>query len=298
MQVVAAVVGESDRLGMQEQPLEAGAPGGGVSRLIAVALVPQDRVAGMREMHADLMRASGFRAALQEARNPIGAGQPYARCGRLARIADDDVALATAAVTHFQRGADRLVAELPISRRQREVVLPDPTLAKAGVELAQRAAPLGEHQTTGGLAVEPVNEPEIAQIGPGAPQEFDDAEAQAAAAMDRQTAGLVDDEQPFVLVDDVVKYRRRPRSVGRLRRRFEAHRRNAHLVAGLELVLGADPASVHPHLATPQQAIDPPPGNARQHPGQIIVDALPGRLVVDPFFTDPSCDFVRSPGEF
>ena len=53
-------------------------------------------------------------------------------------------------------------------------------------------------------AIEPMSELELLHVGPQQPQRLDAAQADAAAAVDGEARGLVEHEQPRVLVHDAL----------------------------------------------------------------------------------------------
>ncbi len=65
------------------------------------------------------------------------------------------------------------------------------------------------------------------------------------------------------------------------RRRGGAHRRHADDVADDQPRVRSDAPLVHPYLAAAQDPVDMALGNALQHAGEEIVDALAGRVVAD-----------------
>ena len=143
---------------MQEQALQAALSRLPVCALVAVAFVAKNREPDARQVHADLVGAACFRYALQQAELAESPGQSHSRPGFLAAVADDHMPLAALAMLNEQRGVDHLFAQLPVADHEREVVLLDLTLAKPAVQLAQRAAPLGEDEATGGLAIQAVHQ--------------------------------------------------------------------------------------------------------------------------------------------
>ena len=105
--------------------------------------------------------------------------------------------------------------------------------------------------------------------------------ADAAAAVDRDAGGFVDNQQAFVLVKHVVENGRRPvcRRCGALR--AQANRRDTNLVAGLEAVVRPHPAAVDTHFAAPEQPVNAAPRHTGQFAVQEIIDALAGALGVN-----------------
>ena len=101
-----------------------------------------------------------------------------------------------------ERLAELLCFVGPAAFDDGEVMLADLTVAQHAVQLDQGRPLLGNHQKTGAVAVEPVGELEKPGLWPRGAQRLDYAEADAAAAVDRDAGGLVDDQEGAVLVDD------------------------------------------------------------------------------------------------
>ena len=171
---------------------------------------------------------------------------------------------------------------------------------------------LARHQQhTARVPIEAVDEFEfVGLIGPRRAQRLDDPERHAAAAVHGDAGGLVDDQQPIVLVDhgtgdgvhqagryaDTLRLGPGARSTrpGRtgaatdrgvitplLARRFGPDRRQTHRVAGCEAGVDGGPLAVHPHLAL---ADDAEQAGAR-HPGVLSgeesVEAAAGVVFTD-----------------
>ncbi len=187
----------------------------------------------------------------------------------------------TAPILHEQRPVDHLLAELPVAQDEGQVVLLDDAVAKLRVQLPQRAAPFREHQAARGLAVEPMHERQVLELGARMAQQFDNTVADPAAAVHGDAARLVDDKQSLVLVKHPIVDALCKPAIGQIRPGADACRRDAHLVTRLQLVLGPDAPAVHPDLAFAQDPVQTAPGQPGQFPAQKIIDALPGRFFID-----------------
>ncbi len=185
-------------------------------------------------------------------------------------MAHDHVALPALAMRDQQRLVDELFAQLPVAQHQRQVILFDDTLAEFLVQRPQRAALLGKHQAARRLAVEPVHQRQVPEVGTRRPEQFDDAMADTAAAVDGDARRLVDDQQALVLVKHVIQDGGRAAGGRRGALGAQAHRRDTNLVAGFETVSGPHPPAIDPHFATPQQPVDP----AARHAGQLAVQKV------------------------
>jgi hypothetical protein len=101
--------------------------------------------------------------------------------------------------------------------------------------------------------------------------------------MNRHAARLVDDQQMPVLedhggLDQFQQARRRPTGICE---QLDAHRREAHFVAGAEPVFGVDAFAVDPHFPFAQQAIDTAARHGLEMPHEEIVYSLPGFRIAD-----------------
>ena len=115
-------------------------------------------------------------------------------------------------------------------------------------------------------------------------QSLDDAVRDAAATVDGDTRGLVDDHQVLVLMQNRQSLAGERRGSARCavsRRRRGAHRRDANPIAGGEPGVRPRPPAVHPDFAGPDDPVDMATRHALQDPDEEIVQALAGRLVAD-----------------
>ncbi|MNZ63207.1 hypothetical protein D3C78_813480 [compost metagenome] len=193
-------------------------------------------------------------------------------------LVDLDHALAGAQIALAQRCTDLLDRARPVTADQRHVALVDAITAQCGVQVAQHAALLGDHQQAGRITVETVNQFELFAIGAQLTKGFDHPESQAAATMNSNARGLVDHDQRLVFEDN--------RGLEPLQQalcqwhRFvalrHANRRHAHDIARLQLVLGLDPTFVHAHFALAQNAVNQGLGHAFEPGEKEIINTLAG----------------------
>src|SRR5579859_510571 len=257
---------------VQEHALQAEPAKLAIEREVAVFLVPQDRMAKVGQVHADLVRPAGEKLCLEQAEALAAAQAAQHRLGGLAVLRDRDVlALPRAALREREPYTLALVAKAPGHSRQ--VALVHVAIAQHAMQLRQRGAPLRDEQHARRLAVEAMDEFQEACFGTHRAQRFDDAVRDAAAAMHGEPRGLVDREQRLVLEEDGQRKARRRR--GRLAS-GHAYRRNADAIAGGDPVARLHTLAVDTHLAASQDAVDPALGNALEPGGKIVVDALPG----------------------
>ena len=219
MQLVATIIGKGDRLCMQKQSPQTKTLRLPIGRFVTVSIIPENRMPGLLQMDANLVRTAGRWRALQQAVYAIRARERDPCASFLALVANDDVTFTALAVGDEQGCIDQLLAILPITDNEREVTFLHPPLAKALVKFAQRAATLGHHQTARRFAVDAVHQRKFLEIRPCMAQQLDDAEANPAAPMDRDAGRLVDDQHALVFVEDSIEH-----GGGLLRRRRRAAR--------------------------------------------------------------------------
>ncbi|MNN61210.1 hypothetical protein D3C81_1764370 [compost metagenome] len=144
--------------------------------------------------------------------------------------------------------------------------------------MTQHAALLGDHQQAGGVTIETMNQFELLAIGTQLTKGFDDAVIQAAAAVNSDTARLVDHDERFVFKDNR-GFQALQQALSQWHRLVplrHANRRDAHDIARLQLVFGLDPAFVHPHFAFAQNAINQGLGHAFEPSEKEIINTLAG----------------------
>ncbi len=149
------------------------------------------------------------------------------------------------------------------------------------IDLARRARPEGFRQCRGrkarlrhqkatrGVLVETMHE--AGALAVAAAKRFEHAvhmAHRAGAALHREPHGLVEDEHVVILVErDPFKEFSRllglARALARRCRRGERERRHAHLLPGLEPVLGLDATAVDPQFALTHDALNMAEGEAR-----------------------------------
>jgi len=288
-------MGEANEARVQEHPLQALAREDLVPGEVAVLVVARERKAQMGKMHSDLVRAAGLELGIEQRLGRIGP-RPYlgpaegrpckATCG-----IDADAPLPLTRDVAREREIDLAQRVAPAAPDQHVVALVDRAVAQLRMQGGQRAALFRDEQHPGRLAVQPMHELEEARVGARLAQPLDGTERNAAAAMDRETGGLVEGHERLVLV----KNRRQhdPRhAVGCADRRLRtgcrgANRRDPELVARLEPRVGPDLPAIHPHLPAAKDSVNVTFGDPFQDLDQVVVDALPLPVV-------PHCKPIHS----
>ncbi len=205
---------------------------------------------------------------------------------RLAGLMRLHGALAAHANIGPQRDVDPFLPQIPLALKQREIpLLESPTLAQQRMQGSQRRRIPGDEQTTAGVAIEPMGQFQALSRSQGA-ERLDHAKADAAAAVNRDTRGLVDHDQMRVLVHDgganglqhAGRWPGRRATVGltRFGSWLGTHGRDPDLVARLQPRLGAGSTAVDPHLSLADDAVNPAARNAPQHLLDEVVEALAG----------------------
>ena len=237
-------------------------------------------------MHANLVRTSALRRALQQTVEAIGAGQIHSRLRRLAVPPHDNVAFAILAMLHIQWRIDQLLAELPVPDDKCQIVLLHLPFSESLVQLPQCAAALRHHQATRGLAIDTMYQRQILKVRSCMTQEFDDSVANTATTVDRDTSRLVQYQQTLVLENHTIEEIRRHLCGGWRAFYTDSRRRNSYLVTLHEFVFGADPTAIDSYLSASQQTVHPALGHTGQLTAQKIIDTLPCPLGVDRDFPD------------
>ncbi len=242
----------------------------------------------MREMHADLVRAAGQQLRLEQRQRRIVV-VPHAEAAedrlRVLRavVLDAHAPLAFARRELREREPDAALLVAPASAHQHDVPLVERRLAQLFVQRDERRALLREQHRARRVAVEPVDELEEARVRPRGAHLLDEPGRDPAAAVDRQSGRLVDDNERVVLVQD--RHLDGLPGTGRdrtnCRGRRGPHRRHAHDVPEREPRIGADASLVHAHLTAAHDPVDVALRNALEDAGQEVVDALPRGVVAD-----------------
>lgn len=283
MQIQLAAVGQrhGQHVSVQEQALTAQITDFLGEILVAILAVTGNAMASMQRVHANLVGTTGNRLSFDHGGKITETAQHLEhRQGFFAFIVDFDHALAGTQIALEQRCANLLDRGCPVATDQCHVTLVDAIAAQLLVQVTQHAALLGDHQQSGGVTVETVNQLQLLGIGTQLTKGFDHAEVQPAAAMNRNAGGLIDHDQGFVFEDDR-GFQALQQPLGQRHRLVtlrHANRRHAHDIAGLQLVFGLDPTFVHTHFAFAQNAVNQGLGHAFEPGEKKVVDSLAGIL--------------------
>src|SRR5450755_3124619 len=127
------------------------------------------------------------------------------------------------------------MAVLPVALDESEIALLKLSLAQQCMHCAQSTRLARNDETTARVAVEPMHELQ-GVLRPQRTQDLDDAEAQATAAVNRDSRGLVDHEQALILDDNRLAQalEERPRNTRWCALRLDPHRGNPNLVVELQ----------------------------------------------------------------
>src|SRR5437763_828922 len=236
---------------MQEQALRALLGELPVEREVAVLVIAEHGMPGMRQVDPNLVRAPGQQPYFQQAELGAPLAHPDLRARGHAPFLYAHAPFAAGGYIFVQRLGK---LERPRSRRafdDRRIDLFHLAFAELAVHLGQGAALLAHDKQARRVPVEPVSELEQLRLRPRGAQRFNDAVADAAPPVDRDAGRLVDDEQRRVLVHD-----RKLGRPGSFYSRRDAYRRHAHAVADLQPVSRSDTAAIHPYFAAAEHAID------------------------------------------
>ena len=179
---------ERHRVRVQEHAPQAEAFERRVELLVAVALVARDRVAEMRGMHADLMRAPGRRSRPRAATRPC---RPLRSSGTSSSLPSPSVA-----TLHARFAADRASSRAapttsatalpPAPLDEREIALVDSSFAQQRVHGAQRAAPFRDAASSPKSRDRAGERARAPAARAAAPQRLDAAERDAACRRARR----------------------------------------------------------------------------------------------------------------
>ena len=275
---------EADPVRVQEHPLEPLARERLVPREVAVLVVAGEREAEVRQMDADLVGASGVELGVEQADRRIGvrpAVQPPKHGSREAACGvDPDAALAVAGHVGRQRQLDLAHRVAPFAPHEHRIALVDRAVAQLRVQAHEREALLCDQQHAGRVAIEPMDELEERRRRARAADALDDAERDAAAAVDGEPSRLVERDQCVVLEQNRRQCsarcgRRRPAAT----RRRRADRWNSQLIADVQARIRPDAVPVHSDLAAAEDPVDVTLRHALEDLGEVIVDALAGTVL-------------------
>jgi hypothetical protein len=247
---------------MQEHALQSFPGQHPIEGKVTILFVTDDRMTEMREMDANLVRAPGPQFCLEQAETLPARQQAEDRVRRPAFLGHAHAPFARNQQVLQQRQANMAQRLHPASGNQHQVTLvghppraAGGTSAKHLVQGEQARTLLADQEDPRGLAIKPVRQFEESRLRPLLPQRLDDTEALAAATMNGDTGGLVDHQQGLVLIDD----RQVQSAFGRHHHLFgaaDAQRRNAQQVAALQAMRDFDAATIDPHLAAADNAVN------------------------------------------
>ena len=192
---------------MQEHPLQALLGERLVPCEIAVLFVAREREPEMRQVHANLVRASRVQLGFEQTHGRVDAGpDPSAieHCfrGLAADLLDPHAALAGAGQVFGQRQRHFPLGIAPLALDQYLVALVDAALAERGMKADQRGALFGDQQNSRGVAVQAMNKLQKLRRRSRRAHLFDQTEGDAAAAVHRKPGRLVDGNQCVILIQD------------------------------------------------------------------------------------------------
>ena len=229
---------------------------------IAILLIAQHWMSGMRQMHPDLMGPARLDHRDDECR-PVWRTRQFkmqqARHtgDRLpALLAHANTAIAIRRRQALKRRADGARSQGPAAGDDCEVGLSSRALAKLLLQAHKCRATGGDHEHTARFTVKPMDEFKEPCLGALAPQRLDRTQADAASSVDCESRRLVDHQERIVLVQD-----RQIRSACRrtahcsVLRAHTADRRQPHPVALAQAQLGRSPPAIDSHLSAADQLI-------------------------------------------
>ena len=246
---------------------------------VAVAVVAGQGVSGGGGMDADLMHAAGFQFDFDQRRVAVVPQRAKQRARLLAAVVDGDAAKAGTRAFPNQGRLDFDGGIAPAAAAEGQIAAADATLSQGLVESQQGRAIAGQQQAAAGVAVEAMAEQELAVLAPEDDQGLAEVGAEAAAAVNGEAGGFVDDDDVGIAVDHGVADPLGQLGVGSAcGRGGGGDRRQADVVVVLKAVGSLDAAAVDADLAAAQQLVHMAFGHAFEVAGEEVVDALAGAV--------------------
>ena len=190
--------------GVQKKAAELGGEGFVFSEVAVFVVADDGKVCefGVGEVGAELVGASGFDLRADEGGAVPLADEFGAGFGGFSFFGVvDDLAVAVRRGDAAQGGGDAGGGFLPLAEAGDEIFLFHLIFAPLAVEFAQGGGSFRQDQNTGGALVQAVGELQIL-FGAGGAQAFYDSERDSAAAVDGESGGFVDYQEPVVLHQD------------------------------------------------------------------------------------------------
>ncbi len=256
---------------------------------VTIFPITDHRVADRGRMYPYLVHAAGLEPGLDKSRRGEAPARTEDRRRGLAlSFIDDDAMIAFPATKSAQATVDAALTTLPGTMEQGQITFLDITPAEQTVEFRQQRAVLGQQQTTRGRPIETVNERDIRRVGTQGLHDLDDAVPDLTPTMHGQPRGLVDDDDPVVLIENRGLEHLAER-IGRPSDRayFDLQRWQAYLVTGLQSARGLRAPFVDANLPRPEQPIESAPRQALEFMQEKVIDPLPGMVTIDGQPADP-----------
>ena len=265
---------------MQEQPAQPVAAQLGIEGGVAVAIVTGQRMAGVRGVHPDLVRAPRLQHRFhQRGRGVAGTDvEPGGR--RSAGRRHGGGALAATPSGGVQGHIDPLQRVRPVPPHEQHVALVPCAGPQARLQCGETGPVLGADQYAAGGLVQPMHE--FQRCGVHGAQRLDHPPVATGAGVHRHSGRLVQCQQVRILVQHPPEQSlaRLPRRRLPARRRG-AHRRHPHQITGLQAIGRLHATLVHAHLALAQDTVDMGARYALELAEQVVVDPLSGLLGLD-----------------
>ena len=262
---------EGDFLGVECQVFMGN--GGGGEMVFPVA---DDGVAGVLAVDADLVGATGFELDFEQGCVSELLFDPEAGFGGFAVRVGSYHAFAGGKSIFAQGVVDQVEILRPVALDEGEIAFVHGAGAELALQVTEKTGLFGDDEAARGFPVETMDEFGFEPFGAGLAQGFDQADADATAAVDRQTGGFVKDKHGFVFEQD---------ALGEALLELFAGRGgggalvagmgwNPHLVAFFKTGFGLAATAVDAHFAAPDQAVDSRSGQAPEFAQQEIIQPL------------------------
>jgi len=193
---------ESRLSGMEKKSPETPLPETAIILVPPVALVPSQWMPHVLGVNPDLVGTAGNGSRLNQGRRGKALYALEFRERRLAITSHANHAFTALQHVFFQRRIDPLPGKSPLTGEQRDIDLADLIVPELLMQRFERAAFLGDQQTTVSLPVQPMHQFEMPGVRSQSPQRLDDAMRKSTAPVHGHPGGLVEDQKVVVFEND------------------------------------------------------------------------------------------------
>ncbi len=283
----SAIQREAEPTCVQKQPTQA-AGGNRMGGIQAVSAISRHGMADVPRMRADLMRAPGRRARIDQ--RPTGQALLYFKCGEggLTFRRHHRMPLAMLPLGDIEGCINREPIGERTAEQEGAVVLAKIVGGQIGIECPQRRRILGQQQAARGFTVQSMDQIEPRRRRARQTGNIDEPVLKTGPTVNREPRGFVHHDHAGIFIEHPrletgwvgdVSAALRPALL-------HAHWWETNLVASFQAGIRASAFAVDPNLSRSDQAIHRGARQPPQLPAQKIVEASPGLGVRDLDVTD------------